>query len=111
MFAREKLSYAAVQLSARAELTDEQMQAAALAYYQTMQQRHTVRDFIDREVPEEIIQHCIRTAGSAPVVPIISRGILWPFETLKLNTKSAWQQRPRKRSFMQVAVGMNGLKP
>ena len=66
MFAREKLSYAAVQLSARAELTDEQMQAAALAYYQTMQQRHTVRDFIDREVPEEIIQHCIRTAGSAP---------------------------------------------
>ena len=66
MFAREKLSYSAVQLSARAELTDEQMQAAAFAYYQTMQQRHTVRDFIDREVPEEIIQHCIRTAGSAP---------------------------------------------
>jgi hypothetical protein len=110
MFEREKLSYAAVQLSARAELTDEQMQAAALAYYQTMQQRHTVRDFIDREVKRSFnivfVPRVLRL-----VAPIISRGILWPFETLKLNTKSAWQQRPRKRSFMQVAVGMNGLKP
>ena len=66
MFAREKLSYSAVQLSARSKLTNDQMKSAALAYYQTMQQRQTVRDFIDREVPEEIIQHCIHTAGSAP---------------------------------------------
>jgi hypothetical protein len=36
MFAREQLSYEAVKLAARAEITDESMQKAALAYYQTM---------------------------------------------------------------------------
>ena len=66
MFARKQLSYEAVKLAARAEITDESMQKAALAYYQTMKTRHTVRDFIDREVPEDVIQNCIRTAGSAP---------------------------------------------
>jgi nitroreductase len=66
MFAREQLSYEAVKLPTRPEMTDEDMQKAALDYYNTMKQRHTVRDFIDREVPEEVIQNCIRTAGSAP---------------------------------------------
>jgi nitroreductase len=47
-------------------MSDEQMQSAALAYYETMRTRHTVRDFTEREVPEAVIQHCIRTAGSAP---------------------------------------------
>ena len=66
MVAREQLSYEAVKLPTRPEMTDEDMQKAALDYYNTMKQRHTVRDFIDREVPEEVIQNCIRTAGSAP---------------------------------------------
>jgi nitroreductase len=66
MFAREQLSYEAVKLPTRPKMTDEDMQKAALDYYNTMKQRHTVRDFIDREVPEEVIQNCIRTAGSAP---------------------------------------------
>ena len=48
MFAREQLSYEAVKLTPRPEMTDEEMRKAALAYYQTMKQRHTVRDFIDR---------------------------------------------------------------
>jgi len=47
-------------------MSDEQMQQTALAYYETMKQRHTVRDFIEREVPVEVIEECIRTAGSAP---------------------------------------------
>jgi len=66
MFAREQLSYEAVKLPTRPEMTDEDIQQAALDYYNTMKQRHTVRDFIDREIPEEVIQNCIRTAGSAP---------------------------------------------
>ena len=28
--------------------------------------RRTVRDFADRPVPREIIEHCLRAAGSAP---------------------------------------------
>jgi len=52
MFARDQLSYTSVALSARSDITDEQMQEAALAYYQTMQKRHTVREFTPREVPD-----------------------------------------------------------
>ena len=66
MFAREQLSYESVKLTPRPKMTDESVQQAALAYYQAMKTRHTVRDFIDREVPEDVIQNCIRTAGSAP---------------------------------------------
>ena len=66
MFAQSDLSYEAVPLSPREDMSDEQMQSAALAYYETMRTRHTVRDFTEREVPEAVIQHCIRTAGSAP---------------------------------------------
>jgi nitroreductase len=66
MFSQSDLSYEAVPLSPREDMSDEQMQSAALAYYETMRTRHTVRDFTEREVPEAVIQHCIRTAGSAP---------------------------------------------
>lgn len=66
MFAQSDLSYEAIPLSPREDMSDEQMQSAALAYYETMRTRHTVRDFTEREVPEAVIQHCIRTAGSAP---------------------------------------------
>ena len=66
MFAQSDLSYEAVPLSPREDMSDEQMQNAALAYYETMRTRHTVRDFTEREVPEAVIQNCIRTAGSAP---------------------------------------------
>ncbi len=31
-----------------------------------MQRRRTVRDYSDRPVPKQIIEHCIATAGSAP---------------------------------------------
>ncbi len=31
-----------------------------------MARRRTVRDFSDRPVPRELIEHCLRTAGSAP---------------------------------------------
>ena len=66
MFARDSLNYQAVKISPRDHMSDEQMQQTALAYYETMKQRHTVRDFIEREVPVEVIEECIRTAGSAP---------------------------------------------
>jgi len=66
MFARKQLPFEAVKLTPRPEMTDQEMQQAALVYYQTMKQRHTVCAFIDREVPEDVIQNYIRTAGSAP---------------------------------------------
>jgi len=111
MFAREQLSYAAIPLLARPELSDEQMQDAALAYYQTMQQRHTVRDFIDREVPEAIIQHCIRTAGSAPSG---ANHQPWHFVAIRnpeVKHKIRLAAEAEEEKFYAGAVVMNGLKP
>ena len=42
------------------------MRERAGAYYEQMRTRRSVRDFADREVPRDIIEHCLLTAGSAP---------------------------------------------
>lgn len=44
----------------------EDMQRRAADFYAEMRRRRTVRDFSDRPVPREIIEHCLRTAGTAP---------------------------------------------
>ena len=66
MFAKEALSYRAVPLPDRNEMTDAEMIAAAEAFYDTMRRRHTVRDYDSRPVPRAVIESCLRTAGSAP---------------------------------------------
>ena len=66
MFAKDALSYAAIPLPDRFEHTDDQMRARAQAFYDHMRRRHTVRDFSARPVPREVIETCIRTAGTAP---------------------------------------------
>jgi nitroreductase len=47
-------------------LTEAEMQQRALAFYQRISRRRTVREFSDRAVPREIIENVIRAAGSAP---------------------------------------------
>lgn len=44
----------------------EVMQARMLEFYQDIKRRRTVRDFADRPVPRELIEHAIRAAGTAP---------------------------------------------
>ncbi|MDV4143713.1 nitroreductase family protein [Shimia sp. FJ5] len=66
MFARDALSYEAVPLPNRSDMSDAEMLAAATAYFEAMKTRHTVRDFTDRPVPRDVIDTCIRTAGRAP---------------------------------------------
>jgi iodotyrosine deiodinase len=43
-----------------------EMLAAAKAFRASMTRRRTVRDYSDRPVPREIIEHAIMTAGTAP---------------------------------------------
>jgi iodotyrosine deiodinase len=38
----------------------------AREFYEAMQRRRTIRDFSDRPVPREVIDYCIRAAGTAP---------------------------------------------
>lgn len=66
MFSRSKLNYEAIPLPDRTTMSDEEMAAAALQFYEAMKSRHTTREFSDKPVPQEVIETCIRTAGSAP---------------------------------------------
>src|ERR1051325_10408959 len=45
---------------------DDELLKRAKEFYETMQRRRTIRDFSDREVPREVIEYCIRAAGTAP---------------------------------------------
>jgi len=47
-------------------MSDEEMQVEALKFYEHMKTRHSIRDFSNRPVSKNIIENCIRTAGSAP---------------------------------------------
>jgi nitroreductase len=42
------------------------MQEKATEFLAHMQRRHTVRDFTDQPVPRQVIEDCIRAAGTAP---------------------------------------------
>ena len=42
------------------------MKARAAAFYAEIKRRRTVRDFSDRPVPREVIEDCLRAAGTAP---------------------------------------------
>jgi nitroreductase len=44
---------------------ESEMQERSEAFYQEMRRRRTVREFSTREVPREIIERCLLTAGSA----------------------------------------------
>src|SRR6266700_3197591 len=47
-------------------LADDQILKRARQFYEAMRRRRTSRDFSDRPVPREVIEHCIRAAGTAP---------------------------------------------
>jgi iodotyrosine deiodinase len=55
-----------IPLPPRENLTDDELLARAKQFCEKIAQRRTVRDFSDRPVPREVIETCLRTAGSAP---------------------------------------------
>ena len=48
------------------ELPEAEMRSRALAFFDTMKARRTIRDFSDRDVPRDLIETAILTAGTAP---------------------------------------------
>lgn len=44
----------------------EEMRKRARSFYEEMKRRRTVREFSDRPVPRDIIEDCLRAAGTAP---------------------------------------------
>jgi len=60
------MTYLPVPLPDRMSFSDTEMKARAVEFYEEIRRRHTVRDFIDRPVPREIIETCLMAAGTAP---------------------------------------------
>jgi len=48
------------------EYPQDEMIARSQLFYQEIKRRHTIRSFSDRPVPKEIIENCIKAAGTAP---------------------------------------------
>jgi len=44
----------------------DEMKQKAADFYAHMKRRRTIREYSDREVPREIIENCLRAAGTAP---------------------------------------------
>jgi iodotyrosine deiodinase len=55
-----------IALTGYTRLTDAEMTARAISFYQMLASRRTVRDFSDTPVPREVIERAILTAGRAP---------------------------------------------
>lgn len=55
-----------VPLSSWIERGPEEMRARARSFYEDLRRRRTVRDFSDRPIPPDIVEDCIRAAGTAP---------------------------------------------
>jgi len=53
-------------LTSYREYTPEEMERRAVAYYEDVRLRRTVREFSDRPVPRAIIEQCLLAAGTAP---------------------------------------------
>lgn len=48
------------------ERSPDDMRARAAAFYDEIRRRRTVRDFVDRPIPHEVIADALRAAGTAP---------------------------------------------
>lgn len=53
-------------LSDFTEYPPEEMKARAQGFYDDIKRRHTLRQFSDRSVPRDVIETCLRAAGTAP---------------------------------------------
>lgn len=45
---------------------EEEMKERAKSFYEEIKRRRTVRDYSDRPVPKEVIEHCLLAGGTAP---------------------------------------------
>jgi len=53
-------------LTSHREYPVDEMVQRASSFYEELRRRRTVREFSDRPVPREIIEHCLLAAGTAP---------------------------------------------
>lgn len=110
MFTREKLEYQAIDVPDRFDVSAGQSLDGVTAFYEYMRKRHTVRDFSDKPVSKEVIETCIKIAGTAP-----SGANHQPWHFVAISNpehKRKFARPPNRKSenFTQVAQAMNGSR-
>ncbi len=58
--------YEPIPLPDRFDYTEAEMHERIAAYYDSVRRRHTVREYSDKPVPQDVIETAIRAAGTAP---------------------------------------------
>lgn len=66
MYKKGEVTYQALPLPDRVQLDEADAITASTAFRDYMRKRHSVREYSDRDVPEEVIRACIEAAVSAP---------------------------------------------
>ena len=55
-----------IQLNNYKEYPADEMLKRSQSFFEDIKRRRTVRDFSDKPIPKEIIENCIKAAGTAP---------------------------------------------
>ncbi|AMF97717.1 nitroreductase family protein [Vibrio harveyi] len=96
------------------EYPPQEMEARAAHNLEQLQRRHSIRSFSDRPVAKEVIEHCIRAAGTAP-----SGANHQPWHFVAINSAEVKGQirqaaEELERSFYEGRAGqewLDALKP
>ncbi len=94
--------------------TPQRMRARARAFYAMLARRRTVREFSDRPVPRDIIETCLRAAGTAPSG---ANRQPWHFAVIEpgpLRTRLRLAAEKEERAFYESRAGadwLEALKP
>jgi nitroreductase len=110
MFSRDKMVYAALPLPDRIDVPDDQMRALAEAFHDTMKRRHSVRDFSERPVPRDVIEACVRTAGTAPSGANHQPWFFVAISDPEIKRRIRAEAEEEERRFYEGAAGDEWLK-
>lgn len=66
MIDKSALTYEAIPMPDRRDVSNDDMKARATSFFEDVRQRHTIRQFSDRPIDREVIETCVRAAGTAP---------------------------------------------
>jgi nitroreductase len=94
--------------------SDDEMERKALAFFQHMKSRHSIRKFSDQEVPKSIIENALSAAGRAP-----SGANHQPWHFVAISSQNVKQQireqaEQHERRFYAGSAGdewLEALKP
>ena len=92
------------------EYPSEAMLSRAKEFLQTSQRRHSIRSFSNRQVPKEIIEICIKAAGTAP-----SGANHQPWHFVAINSSDVKKQireaaEKLERSFYEPEAGAGQVR-